>query len=413
MDQSIERTKEMLSLAEYVKAAQFGDLGTIREACENNGLNPSTLDNDGCSLLHWSAINNRFDIVTYLLRLGADVDLPGGILQETPLMWAIRSGNNPKLIQLFIEKGANIGHVNIEGVDPLQLACRFGHATVCFMLLHNGANPDSFDNLRNNSLLWLLKNSSSSQQIILLLLKFGISIQHKDENDDTALHITARKVKRHSNTVDLHIMLKMYLGHGADLALKTENNEGKTPYQVAERQARNPASMRFFWDAWMFKNLPYYTPSFFMFMCVVLFFYFVSVYRWYGLLAWLIFIFVPANQLAQPTIVDEDARASFGGLVGILVSVLIAYHQYISHHASHAANTVMNVLAMISCILFVLILRSRPVYLQSGTQAERAAVLDKLVQASKETGHDELTIGSEYPSGTLCPVSSTCSPSPS
>ena len=41
-------------------------------------------------MLHWAAINNRTEIVKYLIAKGANVDAIGGELASTPLHWATR-----------------------------------------------------------------------------------------------------------------------------------------------------------------------------------------------------------------------------------------------------------------------------------------------------------------------------------
>lgn len=60
---------------------------------ERYGLPPNLSDKDGCTLLHWAAINNRLQIVKYLISRRADVNAVGGINGEIPLQWAVRHPN--------------------------------------------------------------------------------------------------------------------------------------------------------------------------------------------------------------------------------------------------------------------------------------------------------------------------------
>ena len=156
------------SIQDYVTAVQYGEVEVIKDALDSKKILATDCDRDGCSLLHWSAINNRLEIATYLLEYGANVNLAAGILQETPLMWAIRSGKSSQIVQLFIEKGASLTHTSVEKIDPLQLACRVGDMNCCFLLLHNGADPNTFDKNRNNCLLWLLKNRPTDKNLMNL-----------------------------------------------------------------------------------------------------------------------------------------------------------------------------------------------------------------------------------------------------
>lgn len=50
-------------------------------------------DSETVTLLHWAAINNRLDIIQFLLDRGATVDAVGGELQATPLHWATRQSH--------------------------------------------------------------------------------------------------------------------------------------------------------------------------------------------------------------------------------------------------------------------------------------------------------------------------------
>ena len=63
---------------DIVKAAQFGALDRLRHLVEGEGADVNELDEERVSLLHWAAINNRKDVVKYLIQRGADVNVIGG-----------------------------------------------------------------------------------------------------------------------------------------------------------------------------------------------------------------------------------------------------------------------------------------------------------------------------------------------
>lgn len=54
------------------------------------GADVNQPDSETVTLLHWAAINNRKDIVKYLIAKSAIVDAIGGELASTPLHWATR-----------------------------------------------------------------------------------------------------------------------------------------------------------------------------------------------------------------------------------------------------------------------------------------------------------------------------------
>lgn len=54
------------------------------------GYDVNQADSETVTLLHWAAINNRRELIKYLVSKGAIVDAIGGELQSTPLHWATR-----------------------------------------------------------------------------------------------------------------------------------------------------------------------------------------------------------------------------------------------------------------------------------------------------------------------------------
>ena len=75
------------SAALVVKSVQFGDYVSVKSLVESHQVSPQACDADGCSLLHWAAINNRVEIANLLINNGCRVSCPGGVLAESPLHW--------------------------------------------------------------------------------------------------------------------------------------------------------------------------------------------------------------------------------------------------------------------------------------------------------------------------------------
>lgn len=116
-----------ISCPEYlIKSAQQGLIQDLRDGIEKYKFSSSSTDSDGCSLLHWAAINNQLQAVSYLIDSGAEVNLKGGILGETPLLWGIRSGSI-LIVDLLTKKGADLNLKSSEGLDALRLATRLGN----------------------------------------------------------------------------------------------------------------------------------------------------------------------------------------------------------------------------------------------------------------------------------------------
>lgn len=85
---------------DIVKATQYGAIGRVKELADA-GWDVNQPDSETVTLLHWAAINNRRDIIAFLLERGAMADAIGGELNATPLHWATRQGHLGACVQLM------------------------------------------------------------------------------------------------------------------------------------------------------------------------------------------------------------------------------------------------------------------------------------------------------------------------
>lgn len=139
--------------ATIVRATQYGDFELFRSLIELGQYDVNRLDNENVSLLHWAAINNRSNFVTYLLTKGSQVDRIGGELQSTPLHWAIRQGHLSMCV-LLIRNGANPAIADGEGYNSLHLAAMNSRSAIVAYLLACGVDVDAVDRNGMTSLMW-------------------------------------------------------------------------------------------------------------------------------------------------------------------------------------------------------------------------------------------------------------------
>ena len=77
-------------VTDVISAIQEGNIDAVKNAISGCHLPVDSVDRDGCSLLHWAAINNRSVAVSLLIANGVNVNYLGGLLGENALMWVSR-----------------------------------------------------------------------------------------------------------------------------------------------------------------------------------------------------------------------------------------------------------------------------------------------------------------------------------
>ena len=77
----MEANAEVLApAAQLIQDTQYGRTKEV-ELLLDTPLSANIADDDGCTALHWAAINNRVPIAELLIAKGANVNIPGGILK--------------------------------------------------------------------------------------------------------------------------------------------------------------------------------------------------------------------------------------------------------------------------------------------------------------------------------------------
>lgn len=203
------------------EAAQHGDVIRCAELIEHQGIDINCCDNDKVSLLHWAAINNRKELINYLIVKGAIVDSVGGILNTTPLHWAIRQGHLASVV-LLLQSGADPSFIDAEGLAGIHIAAQFGHTATVAYLIAKGVNVNLPDKNGMTSLMHsVIKHSSSDPT--RLLLKFGANTSTQEfQAGNTALHF-AIFVKNRS-------AVSLLIAHGA--SLDVPNNQAETVFSL-------------------------------------------------------------------------------------------------------------------------------------------------------------------------------------
>eukprot|EP00112_Aurelia_sp_Birch-Aquarium-sp1_P013423 Seg2847.7 transcript_id=Seg2847.7/GoldUCD/mRNA.D3Y31 product="Palmitoyltransferase ZDHHC17" protein_id=Seg2847.7/GoldUCD/D3Y31 len=213
---------------DIVKAAQYGIVEKCQQLIEEEGIDVRVPDAENVTILHWASINNRVQVMEYLISKGAVVDQRGGNLNGTPLHWAIRQGHLDAVVTLM-KHGADPGLQDSEGCTGLHLAAQFGHTAIVAFLLAKGMDVDLMDKSGMTPLMWAAYRSFGVDTM-RVLLNFGASINLADKmHKNTALHWAVAS----SNTNAIRPLLKS----GANLSAVNEQN--LTPLDLATERRNN------------------------------------------------------------------------------------------------------------------------------------------------------------------------------
>ncbi|VDM54286.1 unnamed protein product [Angiostrongylus costaricensis] len=179
-------------VARAVRACQKGNLEGLESALEE-GVSPNARDVDGCSLLHWAAINNRVTIVQRLLELGADPNVVGGLLVSSPLHWACRVGHTFSSA-LLVKAGAVCNVRDAQGYTPIHLAVQSNQSQLVAYLLEKFYYcKDITDNSGMTPAMWAAYRTFGMFPI-RLIVRSGANLNAQEHlSGNTALHIAIQE----------------------------------------------------------------------------------------------------------------------------------------------------------------------------------------------------------------------------
>lgn len=150
------------------------------------------------------------------LYWGADAN-EAGPDGDYPIHVAARRGNRA-IVQMLLDKNADIDRPNSTGQTPLYTAVMHGRVQTAELLIKRQAqfSPDEL-------LLELARNGVDYKDIIRFLLKSGADIDSRDSEGNTPLHIAIIGGHR--------VLARQLITRSADVNIK--NSAGKTPLQLA------------------------------------------------------------------------------------------------------------------------------------------------------------------------------------
>ncbi|CAG0914966.1 unnamed protein product [Notodromas monacha] len=209
---------------DLVKACQYGVLDRVVELVDGLGFDVNARDSEGITPLHWAAINNRKDVMNYMISRGAEIDPVGGELRSTPAHWATRQGHLTAVV-ILMRHGANPTLKDGDGSTCLHLAAEFGHTAIVAYLVAKGVNVDLLDG-NGMTPLMLSSRSICSLDPTRLLMTLGANVTLQDEVEgNTPLHWAL--------LANNPVATTLLADKGAPLDVR--NNHGESIYNLARR----------------------------------------------------------------------------------------------------------------------------------------------------------------------------------
>ena len=174
------------------------------------------------SALH--GIQGSYDADAIMRDFPSNMDVDrGSDNNETALTIAAAGGHN-ELVQLLIDRKADIEHKDKKGQTPLLLASYQGHSSTVRILLDSGADIEAQSDRTKDTAL-AVACSAGRQQVVEILVARNANLEHRNLSDYTPLSLAASAG---------HVaIIRLLLDHGADINSRSGSKLGISPLMLA------------------------------------------------------------------------------------------------------------------------------------------------------------------------------------
>ena len=227
-DNAADKSKKPIRVEEDVmQLARLGQIGAIRKLFDSGKFDATHQDEQGITPLHWAAIKDHYPLCHFLIESGAPMNVKGGDVAATPVLWAARSCNY-YVVDLLLQHGADPLKTDEQGFNLLQNATMEGNVFQLVLLLHHDIPIDTPDSQGHTSLMWAAYKGHPS--CVEVLLQWGASVSAKDDAGFTALHWALVKGS--------FACIQKLVEYGSDRYAQT--NDGKTTSTCAKEMNTVP-----------------------------------------------------------------------------------------------------------------------------------------------------------------------------
>lgn len=209
----------------FVSSAGSGNIPGLKVGIKY--CSPNTLNANGSSALSFAAGKGQLESVQFLLNNNANPNIQDQKTLLTPLHWAVMRLNKDKptrdyleIINLLLEKGADIAARDRNGLTVLHEAARGGNDDIIKLLLQRGAAPFINDKgALNKGRTPLAEALRASKNALIHIYE----LEEKDIYDrqefnralERGVEILKKKEKEKLNSLELIKIIKLLMQAGA------------------------------------------------------------------------------------------------------------------------------------------------------------------------------------------------------
>jgi ankyrin repeat protein len=159
-----------------------------------NNFNPNYKYEDGNTLLTFCILRLNTSLTKYLIKIGADINIPSSNNKNTPLHCAIFRGNL-KIIKLLLDKNVDINTPNNENMTPLYYSILYDKFNIAEYLINSNAELNIQDSVKGYTplILSIKKTVGGPVFLVKLLLKNKADPNIVDKKGKSALCYALKK----------------------------------------------------------------------------------------------------------------------------------------------------------------------------------------------------------------------------
>jgi uncharacterized protein len=158
-----------------ISAAAAGDAGAVERLLDRNA-GVEARDEDGRTPLVAAAYGNHVETARLLVEAGADVNAKDASVQSAYLISTSEVGDDPRLLNLTLQNGADVGSLDSYNGTGLIRAAERGYPEIVSRLLETDIDVDHINNLQWTALLEAIilgDGGPSHTEVVRLLIQKG------------------------------------------------------------------------------------------------------------------------------------------------------------------------------------------------------------------------------------------------